>query len=106
EPKAFGNFNYAYDTVAPVITYGYNKTRPATIRNYKNLAFRVSDAMSGIGEYNLYINNIWQIAEYDAKSSTIFCYFDDTTPMGNIDIRLEVSDKVGNKTTFDWKTVR
>lgn len=106
EPKAFGNFNYAYDTVAPVITYGYNKTRPATIRNYKNLAFRVSDAISGIGEYNLYINNIWQIAEYDAKSSTIFCYFDDTTPMGNIDIRLEVSDKVGNKTTFDWKTVR
>lgn len=106
EPKAFGNFNYAYDTIAPVITYGYNKTKPATIKGYKNIAFKVSDAMSGIGEYNLYVNNTWQIAEYDAKSSTIFCYFDEATPTGNIDIRLEVSDKVGNKTNFGWKTQR
>lgn len=106
EPRAFGNFNYTYDTIAPVITYGYNKTKPATIKAYKNLAFKVSDALSGIGEYNLYINNTWQIAEYDAKSSTIFCYFDEGTPTGSIDIRLEVSDKVGNKGSFDWKTVR
>lgn len=106
EPKAFGNFNYTYDTVAPLITYGYNKTKPATIKGYKNLAFKVSDALSGIGEYNLYINNTWQIAEYDAKSSTIFCYFDENTPTGNVDIRLEVSDRVGNKASFEWKTLR
>jgi hypothetical protein len=106
EPKAFGNFNYAYDTIAPVIAYGYNKTKPTTIKGYKNIAFKVSDAMSGIGEYNLYINNTWQIAEYDAKSSTIFCYFDETTPAGSIDIRLEVNDKVGNKASFEWKTLR
>lgn len=106
EPKAFGNFNYTYDTIAPVITYGYNKTKPTMIKAYKNLAFKVSDALSGIGEYNLYINNTWQIAEYDAKSSTIFCYFDESTPSGSIDIRLEVSDKVGNKASFDWKTLR
>lgn len=106
EPKAFGNFSYTYDTVAPVITYGYNKTKPATIKSYKNLAFKVSDALSGIGDYHLYINNTWQIAEYDAKSSTIFCYFDDSTPVGNIDIRLEVIDKVGNKASFGWKTQR
>lgn len=106
EPKAFGNFNYAYDTIAPFITYGYHKTKPATITGYKNLAFKVSDALSGIGEYNLYINNSWQIAEYDAKSSTIFCYFDESTPAGDIGIRLEVSDRAGNKASFDWKTVR
>lgn len=106
EPKAFGNFNYAYDTVAPAITYGYHKTKPALIKGYRNLAFKVSDALSGIGEYNLYINNTWQIAEYDAKSSTIFCFFDESTPSGNISIRLEVSDKVGNKASFDWNTVR
>lgn len=106
EPKAFGNFNYTYDTVAPVITYGYNKTKPANIKGYKNLAFKVSDNLSGIGDYHLYINNTWQIAEYDAKSSTIFCYFDEGTPVGNIDIRLEVSDKVGNKANFEWKTMR
>jgi len=106
EPKAFGNFNYAYDTIAPFITYGYHKTKPVTITGYKNLAFKVSDALSGIGEYNLYINNSWQIAEYDAKSSTIFCYFDESTPAGDIGIRLEVSDRAGNKASFDWKTVR
>lgn len=106
EPKAFGNFNYAYDTIAPVITYGYHNTKPATIKGYKNIAFKVSDALSGIGAYNLYMNNTWQIAEYDAKSATIFCYFDERTPSGSIDIRLEVSDKVGNKASFDWKTVR
>lgn len=106
EPKAFGNFHYAYDTVAPVISYGYNKTKPAVIKGYKNLAFKVSDALSGIGDYHLYMNNTWQVAEYDAKSSTIFCYFDENTPSGNIDIRLEVTDRVGNKASFEWKTLR
>ena len=62
--------------------------------------------MSGIGDYNVYINDIWQIAEYDAKSDVITCYFDGNVPNGKITIRLEVVDKVGNKASFTVKTNR
>jgi hypothetical protein len=106
EPKALGNFNYGYDTIAPVITYGYNKTKPVSIKGYKNIVFKVTDALSGIGDYHLYINNVWQIAEYDAKSSTITCFFDESAPTGIVEIRLEVTDKVGNKGSYELKTLR
>ncbi len=105
EPKAFGNYNYMYDTVAPVITYA-SKKLPVNMSAGKSVSFKVTDAGSGVGEYAVYINTIWQIAEYDAKSSTITCYFDDATPKGTITINVEVPDKVGNKGTFEMKTLR
>ncbi len=106
EPKALGHFAYAVDSLPPIVTYGYSKTKPATLKGYQRLVFKVSDALSGIGEYHLYINDTWQIAEYDAKSSAIFYEVDEETPSGALEIRLEVSDKVGNRTTFSWKTQR
>lgn len=104
--KSLGQFGYAYDTLPPQVSYGYNKTKPKSIQGYKSLVFKVSDALSGIGDYHLYINDSWQVAEYDAKSSSITCYFDEETPAGSIHIRLEVFDRVGNKTKFEWKTER
>jgi hypothetical protein len=105
EPKALGNFNYAYDTVVPVIVYAA-KVNPTSIKGFKSIAFKVSDALSGIGDYQLYINTVWQIAEYDAKSSTITCYLDENTPVGTVEIKLEVTDKVGNKGLYEFKALR
>lgn len=106
EPKAFGNFGYGYDTVNPVISCALAKSKTAGLKDAKAISFKVTDAMSGIGEYNLYINDTWQIAEYDAKSDKITCYFDEATPKGTVTLRLEVLDKVGNKGTYELKTSR
>lgn len=106
ESKSFGVFEVAYDTMAPVIQCLIPKKKQHDIGNIKSISFKVNDKMSGIGEYHIYMNDIWQIAEYDAKSDLITCYFDENTPKGKITIRLEVLDKVGNKAQFDLKTNR
>lgn len=98
EPKAFGNFNYKYDTLAPVISIvPIKKSKEGAI---DHLSFKISDNLSGIADYNLYINDIWQIAEYDAKTKTVTSSIDIINKEGLAKVHFEVTDKVGNKTVL------
>ena len=84
DTKSFGVFNYIYDTIAPIITL-INHNKKKELQNFKNsISFKVSDKLSGIKDYNIFINDIWSIAEYDAKTNTVNCYFDEKTPRGKI----------------------
>jgi hypothetical protein len=62
----------------------------------------ISDNLSGIAKYNLWLNNTWVIAEYDAKADLLTYYFDEETPIGLLNFKLEVEDKVGNKTSYEY----
>lgn len=106
ESKSFGVFQLAYDTLAPRIQCLIPVKKRGNISRHKTINFKVNDLMSGVGEFHLYINDVWQIAEYDAKSDLITCYVDANVPTGKINVKLEVSDKVGNKGTFELRTVR
>jgi len=92
ESKSFGVFSFGYDSIAPTIIFPKSKNKKGQATKF--ISFKVSDYLSGIADYNIYINNIWQIAEYDAKSNTISCYFDEPAA-GKL--KIEVTDKVGNK---------
>ncbi len=99
DSKSFGSFNYKYDTVAPTITLPSSKKKSSKNVVPKNsIHFKIADNLSGIGEYHVYVNEVWQIAEYDAKSNTVTCDFKETTPKK---LRIEVIDKVGNKTILN-----
>lgn len=98
ESKSFGIFSYKYDTIPPTITLIKNKKQ----LNFKNkISFKINDNLSRIKDYNLFINDKWCITEYDAKTSTITCFFDEQTPKGNVHLKLIVTDKVENKSTFE-----
>jgi hypothetical protein len=106
DTKSFGSFNYTYDTIAPIITLS-NQNKKKELQNFKNsISFKVSDKLSGIKDYNIFINDIWSIAEYDAKTNTVNCYFDEKTPRGKIKIRIEVKDNVDNITTLETQAIR
>ncbi|MCF8424857.1 MAG: M23 family metallopeptidase [Bacteroidia bacterium] len=92
ESKSFGVFSFGYDSIAPTIAFPKSKSKKGQATKF--ISFKVRDHLSGIADYNIYLNNIWQIAEYDAKSNTITCYFDE--PAAG-EIKIEVADKVGNK---------
>ena len=64
------------------------------------------ESISGIKDYNLYINGTWSIAEYDAKTSRIICYFNEQTQKGKITIKLEVKDKMENISKFELTAER
>ena len=69
----------------------------------KHLSFKIIDKLSGIDKYNLYINNEWVLAEYDAKSDMLTCFFDASTPNGKATVILKVADKVGNENIYTKK---
>jgi hypothetical protein len=65
-----------------------------------SVSFTIEDKMSGISRYNMFINNKWVIAEYDAKSGELTYYFDESSPKGTLKYRVEAEDKVGNSSKF------
>lgn len=104
ESKSFGQFSISYDTIAPTISYNLPKTKSTKTSNA--IRFKVEDNLSGIADYHVYVNDVWQIAEYDAKSATITCYPGDVVTTNPISLKLEVLDKVGNKGTVEVKVVK
>ena len=106
DSKSFGIFSYSYDTVPPVITLNKTKIKKGASQYQSNISFKVSDKLSGIKDYNLYINGTWSIAEYDAKTSRIICYFNEQTQKGKITIKLEVKDKMENISKFELTAER
>lgn len=97
DTKIFGTFNYTYDTIAPNITLVKSRKK---INLINSISYKINDNLSGIKDYNLYINNKWTIAEYDAKTEVLTCYFNEQTPTGKLTLKLEVTDKVNNTNTF------
>ena len=106
ESKYFGNLTLMYDTLAPKISCTTPTKKLGTQLGLTSISFRVTDILSGIGDYNLFINNVWTIAEYDAKNNVITCYFDERSPTGTLNITLEVIDKVENTASYSVSTLR
>ena len=102
ESKAFGAFNFKYDTIAPTITIPPSKKKASkNTATHTLIHFKISDKLSGIADYNVYVNDIWQIAEYDAKTQTVTCNLSEV-PKDSDSIRIEVLDKVGNVAVFKY----
>ncbi|MCQ2958723.1 MAG: M23 family metallopeptidase [Bacteroidales bacterium] len=72
--KTGGKFAVVVDTVAPSIKISQEKLADMTDQKY--ILFKMSDNYSGVGKYNAYIDGVWQILDYDAKSGAVFLWFD------------------------------
>ncbi len=103
DTKLLGAFSISYDTIAPKIICKIKNTE--NLSQHQALIFKVSDNMSGINDYHLYINNVWTIAEFDAKTGRMTCKLDDAI-RGELQIKLVLSDNVGNVNTLEFKTKR
>lgn len=74
--RSFGQYCISVDNKPPVIT-------PLSIKNNNTLIeanrirFRITDNLSGIDQYNGYIDDEWVLFGYDAKSNTITYNFDE-----------------------------
>ncbi len=88
--KNLGVFMVTADTIPPLITH--NKKN-----KLNKLSFSVSDNLSGIGDFKLYLNDKWQYAEYEYKNNTIFCPKNENLPKGKYNFKLIVYDKKKNK---------
>jgi murein DD-endopeptidase MepM/ murein hydrolase activator NlpD len=99
--KNLGKFFLAKDTIAPKI-YKPNFNNGNNLDNQKTLQIYISDDLSGIKEYNAYLNGKWILMEYENKLSKLTHNLSDSMYVsGRNDLKVIVKDNLGNSTTFE-----
>lgn len=100
-PNVFGDFEVRVDTVPPVV-------KPINIRNNANMSkkrfieFEISDDLSGISSYDLFIDEKWVLLKYEPKDRSIRYYFDQSISKDSKkELRLVVTDRIGNETVYE-----
>ena len=99
--KVPGQFKLAMDTIAPKIK-PLNVPEGKWLSKQHNLQLTISDDMSGIKEFKGYLNGQWALFEYDYKTRKITHRFSDgIVADGRNDLKIVVSDNVGNSVIFE-----
>lgn len=99
--KNLGKYILAQDTIAPKIS-PRNFKPGKWLNNYRYLSLTISDDLSGINSYNAYLNGQWVLMEYEPKKRSITYNFDDKIVDGTqCNLKVVVTDNVGNTTTFE-----
>jgi murein DD-endopeptidase MepM/ murein hydrolase activator NlpD len=99
--KSLGRYTLATDTTKPVISIG-NSIEGKWLSSEKTLELSISDSGSGIKSYNGYLNGVWALFEYDYKTRKITHNFNDgIVAEGANEMKVIVTDNVGNSTTFE-----
>lgn len=94
--KSFGVYTVSADTLAPKIKYVKPKEKKPVYKTGDRVAFKVSDDLSGIGAFKVFVNDQFQLAEYDHKTSLISFETEERLPQGMLQVRLELRDKKEN----------
>ncbi len=98
--RNLGTYTLAKDTIAPKV-WAKNFKDNQWLTNYRYLRLHISDDLSGIDSYSARINGEWILMEYEPKSNTLTYNFDDRiTDKTQCQLKVVVTDNVGNSTTF------
>ncbi len=98
--RNLGTYTLARDTIAPKIR-SKNFKEKQWLNNYSYLSLMISDDLSGIDTYSATLNGEWILMEYEPKKKTITYNFDDKIlDQTKCELKVVVTDNVGNSTTF------
>jgi hypothetical protein len=90
--RQFGSYTLLTDSIPP-------KVKPLII-NRDKLVFRIDDELSGIKEFNMYVNDSWTLMNYDPKIRQIWSEkLDESIPFQG-EIVLSVIDNAGNENLY------
>ncbi|TDE03164.1 M23 family metallopeptidase [Flavobacterium hiemivividum] len=104
--RSLGTYKLAMDTTAPTISIG-NSIEGKWIISQKTIQLSINDSGSGIKSYNGYLNGNWILFEYDNKTRKITHDFKDgVVAEGANDLKVVVTDNVGNSTIFETSFFR
>ncbi len=93
--RDLGEYTILTDDAPPAI-------RPVRV-NSKSLAFRISDALSGINSYEVKVNGEWLLMHYDYKRALIWSelLYENEALKGPVEVK--VTDNAGNVATYSTK---
>ncbi|PTX62639.1 peptidase M23-like protein [Kordia periserrulae] len=98
--KSLGTYFLVKDSIPPTVK-PVNFANDKWISNKKQLKVKISDDLSGIRSFRGTINGKWILFEYDPKKDLLTYDFDDVNfTEAKHNLKLIVTDNVGNNTTF------
>lgn len=103
--KRLGGYAITIDTIPPVIST-INIPATGVITNLHEIKFKIGDGLSGIGNYNAFVNGDWICMEFDAKSGLLTYDFHKPLPKGKLDFVLVVEDTRGNLSRYQKNLIR
>ena len=104
--RTFGEYVIGSDFTPPSIK-PVNFEEGKWISDQKNLKIMISDDLSGISSYRATINGKFILMEYEYKNNTLtYDFADNINTETENNLRLIVTDNVGNSATFDAKFFR
>lgn len=99
QTNVLGTYVVVKDTVAPIIKPNNFKT-DGSIRDNWSLRVEIEDKESGIAKYDMYINDEWVLADYDAKNNLLIYQVDNHVEAGNNTLKVVVTDMLGNEAVY------
>ena len=99
--RTLGSYTLFMDTIAPTIK-AVNFTDGKWISNNKILKIKIEDSHSGISSYRATLNGKFILMEYNYKKDVLtYDFNDDIVTDTQNNLRLIVTDNVGNSSTFE-----
>lgn len=97
--KELGTYELITDLEKPTITF---TSENEVFTKDDVLAFEIEDKNSGIATFNGYLNEEWVLFDYDYKTKKLVHKLsEEKFKVGENVLHLEVTDRVGNSTTFE-----
>ena len=98
----FGKYTVEIDTIPPQIK-SLNLSSGISMADKKDIRFNITDKLSGIVEYNGYIDNNWVLFEYDPKNDLVLYNFDKNRLKSGQkhELMFYVKDATGNQSVFN-----
>jgi murein DD-endopeptidase MepM/ murein hydrolase activator NlpD len=99
--RTLGEYRLVKDTVSPEVKISKN-IEGKWISNRKTIQLTITDDLSGIKSYEGYLNGKWILLEYESKLNRLLHQFSDgIVDEGKNDLKVIVTDNVGNSTIFE-----
>lgn len=102
QTREFGTYYIRADTTAPKIA-AQNVIPGRNMRTYKKLLFKITDNLSGVADFDTYLDGHWIVTEYDAKTATLFHILSQDIEPGEHTFTVEVTDNRNNKAQYSVK---
>ena len=98
EVRSFGNYTVKIDTVCPKIS-PINFYEGKNMQGINKLEFKISDNLSGIQDYDVWIDDQWVLSNYLPKKAKLIVAFNKYNKIekGEHLVKISVIDERGNK---------
>ena len=104
QTRNMGEFTIKIDSIAPKVS-ATNFKDGQSVKSLNSLRFKITDDMTGIETYDIYLDDVWVLGQYDAKNALLYYEFDNKMKVGTNNVKVVVTDGVGNKKTLRMKVV-